>query len=225
VDYFLMDPADPYSDDWGGQHAFVYSPVYATFLGPLTELPFETFYKVATGLNLVALVYLLGPVWGAVALPLAHSDISNAQIHLPLAAVCVLMLSRSWTWIYHPLTKVTPGISVLWYVGRREWRNAAQAVGVLVLVVAVSYALWPTAWHDWIALLTESSTRHVANFTVSQWPAVFRLPIGAGLVYLAARRNRPAALPLCVLFVLPSIWVGAVLTMPLAIPKAMRARP
>jgi uncharacterized protein YjeT (DUF2065 family) len=223
VDYYLMDFADPYASDWGAQYAFVYSPVYATILAPFTALPFELFYKVTTAVDLVALVYLLGPVFGALALPLAHPDISNGQIHLPLAAIAVLMVRHPWAWPYHPLTKVTPGVTLLWFVGRREWRFFLEASAMLLILVGISYAFFPDLWAEWIALLTESSTRHVGNFTVSEWPAIFRLPIGAGLAYLAGRRNRPGALPVIVLFVLPAIWWPA-LVMLLAIPKASSRR-
>lgn len=218
MDYYLLDLSDPYANPWGSLHAFVYSPVYAQVLYPLTLLPFEAFYKVLVAINLSALVFLLGPVWAVVALPLAHSDISNGQVHLPLAASIVLML-RSPGWAaFGLLSKVTPGVTVLWFVGRREWRNLAVALGITAVIIAVSAVLWPEAWLAWIELLSESSTRHVANFSISQWPAIFRLPIAAGLVMMAAWRGRPAALPVIACFALPTIWVGS-LVMLLAVPR------
>ena len=77
MDYYLLDLADPYANPWGATHAFVYSPVYAQVLYPLTLLPFEAFYKVLMAINLGALLFLVGPVWAAVALPLAHPDMAN----------------------------------------------------------------------------------------------------------------------------------------------------
>ena len=106
----------------------------------------------------------------------------------------------------------------MWFVGRREWRNLAIALGTTAGIIAVSAVLWPEAWVEWLALLSESSTRYVANFSVSQWPAIFRVPIAAGLALMAAWRGRPAALPVIACFALPTIWVGS-LVMLLAVPR------
>lgn len=224
MDYYLFNLVDPYSNDWGALHAYVYSPAYGQVLYPFTLLPFDVFFKITVAVNLAALVFLVGPVWAVVALPVAHTEIVNSQIHLLLASAAVLMVRHPAAWAFMPLTKVTPGVTILWYVGRREWRNLGVAIGVTGLIVAVSATIWPTAWIEWLRLLSESSTRHVANYTFSEWPAIFRLPIGAGLVWIAARRNRPAALPVIVLFVLPSIWVGA-MVMLLAVPRMLALGP
>lgn len=218
MDYYLMDPSDPYANEWGAVHAFVYSPAYAQVLTPLQALPFEWFYKLLLAVNLGALVYLLGPVWGVVALPFAIPDISNGQIHLLLAASVVAMVRTPGWAAFGLLSKVTPGVTVLWFLARREWRNLGIAVGVTAGIVGVSAVVYPTAWVEWVELLTTSSTRHVENFSVSEWPAIFRLPIAAGLVIMAGWRDRPAALPVIALFALPTIWAGA-LVMLLAVPK------
>jgi hypothetical protein len=49
----------------------------------------------------------------------------------------------------------------------------------------------------------------MGNLAWSEWPALFRVPIAAGLVVMAAWRNRPAALPIILCFALPAIWPGA----------------
>ena len=192
MDYYLLDLADPYANPWGATHAFVYSPVYAQVLYPLTLLPFEAFYKVLMAINLGALLFLVGPVWAAVALPLAHPDIANGQVHLVLAASIVLMLRSPGWGAFGVLSKVTPGVTLLWFPARREWRAFAVAAGVTATLVIVSAITWPQAWFDWVTLLSESATHHVDTFSISQWPAIFRLPIGAGLVVMAAWRvGRP----------------------------------
>ena len=175
MDYYLLDLADPYANPWGATHAFVYSPVYAQVLYPLTLLPFEAFYKVLMAINLGALLFLVGPVWAAVALPLAHPDIANGQVHLVLAASIVLMV-RSPGWAaFGVLSKVTPGVTVLWFPARREWRAFAVAVGCHCdaghpLRTHLAAALGSS----WVTLLSESATHHVDTFSVSQWPAIFR---------------------------------------------------
>ena len=69
-------------------------------------------------------------------------------------------------------------------------------------------------------LLGASSIRHVENFAISERPVLYRLPIAAGLVVLAAWRNRPAALPVIVCFALPAIWLGSLVLLA-AIPRVV----
>jgi hypothetical protein len=219
ANYHALDLADPYRNRWGAPESFVYSPAFGQLLYPLTLLPFEVFYRLLLAINLVCLWWLIGP-WSAPALllPFVQSELRTGQIHLPLAVMTVLAMSYAGAWAFGFLTKVTPGVTILWWLARREWRRALIALVVTAGILAVSAAIWPTAWFEWLALVTESSTRHVQNFTVSNLPVAFRLPIAAGLVVLAAWRNRPAALPVIVCFALPAIWFGA-LVMLLAIPR------
>ena len=209
--YWLLDTADPYRNRWGSADAFVYSPAFGQFVYPFTFLPFEAFYRLLMTINLVCLAWLLGPVFGALvlAVPFVQSELTTGQIHLPLTVMCVLLVRHPASWAFGVLTKVTPGVSLLWYVGRREWRRAAVATGVTLAIVAVSVVTWPSAWADWIDLLLESSTRNIENFVVNEYPAIYRMPIAAGLLVMAAWRNRPAAIPILVCYSLPAIWFGA----------------
>ena len=50
-----------------------------------------------------------------------------------------------------------PGIGLLWFALRREWRQLAIALGATAAVVAVSFLLMPGAWRDWIALLAANT--------------------------------------------------------------------
>ena len=92
---------------------------------------------------------------------------------------------------------------------------------VSFVVVAVSAVISPAAWRDWLQLLADSSTLQMGNLVVSEWPALFRLPIAAGLVIMAGWRGRPAALPLIVCFALPAIWPWS-LTLAAAVSRLWR---
>jgi hypothetical protein len=52
------------------------------------------------------------------------------------------------------LTKIAPGVVGIWFVVRRQWRAAAWAGGVTVMIVAVSAAFAPAAWLAWFHFLT-----------------------------------------------------------------------
>jgi hypothetical protein len=55
-------------------------------------------------------------------------------------------------------TKVTPGIALLWFVVRREWRNLAIALATTAAIVAVSFVIAPNLWFDWATVLRNDST-------------------------------------------------------------------
>jgi len=221
--FWRVDPRNPYAEPWGGPLAFVYSPAFAEAIGPLTRLPWEFFYKVWQGIALVALAWLVTPIGAVVALllPFVRADVSGGQIHLWLAVMLAVSVRHPGALSFGLLTKVTPGVSLLWYAARAEWRNLGLALGVTGLIVAVSFAFNPAAWVQWVTLLTESSTRHMTNIAVSEWPVVFRLPIAAGLIVMASWRNRPGAVPLIVCFCLPAIWPSS-LALIAAMPRMMR---
>jgi hypothetical protein len=221
--YWMLDLSDPYREGFAGPDAFLYSPAFGQLIYPATLLPFEAFFRLLLALNLLCLGWLLGPFWAAVALllPPVQVELATGNIHLPLAVMCAVGLARPGSWSFGLLTKVTPGIGLLWFVARREWRALLIGVGTTTAIVAISFVLSPQAWVDWIGLLAESSTMRVGNLVLDQWPVVYRLPIACGLMVMAAWRNRPAAVPLIVCFALPAIWVGAI-ALAFAVPRLVR---
>ena len=223
--YYALDLTDPYRNRWADYESFVYSPAFGQLIYPATLLPIEVFYKTLQAINLACLAWLLGPLGAALALilPVTRSELSGGQIHLWLAVMCVLGVRYPGVWAFGLLTKVTPGVGLLYFAARREWGMVGQAAFSTAAIVAVSALLLPQAWVGWIDLLAESSTRNVQNFALREWPAAVRLPIAAGLTVMAGWRHRPAALPVIVCFALPAIWPGA-LTLLAAIPRLRQNR-
>ena len=65
-------------------------------------------------------------------------EILIGNIHLLLAAAIVLGFRWPGTWAFVLLTKVTPGVGLLWFAVRREWRSLGIALGATAAIVAVS---------------------------------------------------------------------------------------
>jgi hypothetical protein len=57
------------------------------------------------------------------------------------------------------LSKVTPGIGLLWYALRRDWRPLGIALGLTAGLVAISFLLSPSLWFDWAARMTTNLTQ------------------------------------------------------------------
>ena len=113
-----------------------------------------------------------------------------------------------WTWAFVILTKITPGIGLLWFVLRREWRQLGIALGATAAIVAVSYLLMPGAWQDWIALLA-ANTGKGGTWAAVPIPLVIRLPIGVLLLIWGAPRNQRWVVPIAAMLALPALWYGS----------------
>ena len=81
---------------------------------------------------------------------LAAAELVGGNISLLLAVVIVVGFRGPPPGRLILLTKVTPGIGLLWFAVRREWRNLGIALGATVVVIAVSTAIDAGAWPEWV---------------------------------------------------------------------------
>src|SRR5690606_34712981 len=142
----------PGTDD--GYGFYRYSPVFMPVMVVFGALPWPVFAVGWIGIQAAAFVWLAGDHrWQALAFVPVLFELYLGNIHLLLAVAVVLGFRWPAAWAFVLLTKITPGIGLLWFVLRREWRSLAIAVGATAAVVAVSFVLMPGAWRDWIELL------------------------------------------------------------------------
>lgn len=174
-------------------NGYNYSPVFEMVVGWGRLLAFETFVAVWRAILAATLLWLAGPltVFVLFTFPVA-SELNAGNIQLLLAAAIVLGFRggpRSWwpaTWAFVLLTKVTPGVGLLWFAQRRQWRALAIAIGVTALIAGVSFLLWPDRWFGWLALMTAGSPPPVAPFYLPFWP---RFAVAVAIVVVAAWRG------------------------------------
>jgi len=214
--YWIANLNSPYSlSDWGSPIAYVYSPVFLQAMLPLTHLPWLVFMTIWTGLLIAAVRYLTGPRLFAAGVLLATVEIAGGNISLLLAVAIVVGFRWPAAWSFVLLTKVTPGIGLLWFVVRREWRQLGIALGATVLVIAASSIFMPRAWLDWFNLLTALPGRD-GTWAAVPIPLIVRMPVAVAVVVWGARTDRRWAVPVAAMLALPALWYGG-LTMLLAV--------
>jgi hypothetical protein len=103
------------------------------------------------------------------------------------------------------LTKVTPGIALLWFVVRREWRNLGIALATTAAIVAVSFVIAPSLWFDWATALKNNSSYPEPAFAYHILPLIPRLVIAAVMVAVAARDNARWVVPIAIVVAMPYI--------------------
>jgi hypothetical protein len=211
--YWNVDAADPYQIGVGGLGAFNYSPPIAWLFGPFGALQWPTFLWLWLAL-LVGNVIWLGRrgvrvIW-LLAFPPVALELYHGNVHLWIAAAIALGFRYPWTWGFVLLTKVTPGIGLLWFAVRREWRALAIALGVTGVVVAVSLLLQGQLWVDWIDFLRSTPEGgSVAQFQIPI-PLWIRLPAAAALVIWGGLTDRRWTVPVAATLALPVLWVSGI---------------
>ena len=208
--YYGLDLADPYEGrtNWNTIGAYPYSPAFAQLVYPLNLLPWPAFVAAWTALLLAAVFFLTGPRLLLVGLLLGAMEIAGGNISLLLTVAIVLGFRHPWTWAFVLLTKITPGIGLLWFALRREWRPLAVALGATAAVVGVSYVLMPGAWSDWISLLVANQGKG-GTWAAVPVPLWIRGPIGVALLVWGAPRNQRWVVPVAAMLALPALWYGS----------------
>jgi hypothetical protein len=208
--YYGLDLADLYAGrtDWNSIGAYPYSPAFATLVYPLDLLPWPLFVAAWTGLLIGAVwlltgreLFLLGMVVGAM-------EIAGGNVSLLLAVAIVWGFRWPWTWAFVLLTKITPGVGLLWFVLRREWRSLGIALGATAAIVAASFVVMPHNWFAWVDLLIANSGKGGtwASIPIPLW---FRLPLGVLLIAWGAPRNQRWVVPVGSMLALPALWYGS----------------
>ena len=195
----------------GRTGAYLYSPAFAQLIAPLTVLPLATFAGIWTLALALPLVWLAGRY----ALPLAllppvAMSIGLGQLDIAFAAVAVVGLRWPWAWALPLLTKVTPGIGILWFLVRGEWRAVSIAVGATLAIGLGSAILDPAGWAGWFGMLARLEFPVLGGglifLPVDLW---IRLPVSVAVVTWGARTDRQWTIPVAMVLALPTIFVNS----------------
>jgi len=200
--YWRVDLAHPYaSSTLGGLSSYLYPPIFGQILAPLSALPFPVFFALWTALLVVVLAWLVRPwPWALLilALPISY-ELLVGNIHLLIAAVVVLGFTSPGLWAFPLLTKITPGVGLVWFAVRREWRALAGAVAVTAVAMGLSVLVSPGAWSDWLTFITANRNGGEA--------VLLRLAVAVALVAFAGLTDRPWLVAVGVWIAFPAVYV------------------
>jgi hypothetical protein len=208
--YYGLNLSDLYTgrSDWNTIGAYPYSPAFAQLVYPLDQLPWPAFVAVWTALLIGAVYLLTGPELFLVGMVVGAMEIAGGNVSLLLTLAIVAGFRWPWTWAFVLLTKITPGVGLLWFALRREWRQLAIALGATAGVMAVSFLVLPDAWRDWIDLL-RANTGKGGTWAAVPIPLIVRGPIGVALIAWGAFRNQRWTVPVGTMLCLPALWYGS----------------
>jgi len=217
--YWVPGYDAPYAlSEWTAPIAYVYSPAFLQILAPLRVLAWEPFLALWTVLLILAVRFLAGPRLFAVALLLAAPEIIGGNIHLLIAVAIVIGFRYPAAWSLMLLTKITPGVGLLWFVVRREWRALAIALGATGAIALGSLLIDRHAWFEWVGVIAASAGKTSGTWAALPIPLWTRLPMAIVVVVWGARTDRYWAVPVAAMLALPALWYGGLAMLLAVIP-------
>lgn len=187
--YWVAEPHDLYGRALRGESSdsYLYSPAFEFVVWWGRSLPFEVFVAIWRAALLLALVYLAGPftIFVLLTVPVA-SEVNAGNIQILLALAIVLGFRWPGFWAFVILTKLTPGIGLIWFALRRRWRAFGIALGVTAAIAALSLAIEPGRWIDYLRLITGAPAPAVSPYYLTFWQ---RLPFALGFIVFGAWRG------------------------------------
>jgi Glycosyltransferase family 87 len=221
--YWHANPLAPYGATAPAAFdAYRYAPAFTQALWPFHALPWEWFAAFWTLVLTATLVWQAG-LWTAPALLLVpvFADLTVGNIHLLLGLAVLVGFRWPWAWSFVLLTKITPGVGLLWFAVRREWRSLGIALGATAAIAAVSFVIAPALWWQWTDVVRATSEGAQPGWTIPV-PLPVRLVIAVAVVTWGARTNRRWTVPLASTIALPLIYINGLAMLVAIIPLLPR---
>jgi hypothetical protein len=209
--------------------AYWYAPIVAQVIAPVTlVLGSEAFSWAWTALLVACVWWLAGsrplPALALVAFLPVATELGFRNVHLVLAVLIVLAIRR-WPVLFAvgAAIKFGPGLGIAYLAARGRWRDAAVATIAGVALLAVSVALSPGAWAEFVDILRARGPTDASSFAagVVAIPYAARLAVGIALAILAGRidpRRGEALLVIAIVIALPTLWFTALSTLAALVP-------
>lgn len=209
--YWSLNLADPYAKTAGALGAFTYSPAIARLFAPFGAIAFWQFLVLWDAVLVGTAAWLgLGSVRSVLAVfafPAVALELYHGNVDLLIAAAIWLGFRYPAAWSFVLLTKVTPGVGLVWFVVRREWRSLAIALGVTAVVAAGSLAIDRQLWVSW---LRDSLWATAQGAPLNQFflpiPLWIRVLAAVALVAWGGLTDRRWSVPIAATLALPILW-------------------
>jgi hypothetical protein len=187
--YWMVHSGEPPYAQAEGLGSFRYGPPVVIALQALPTIGWPAFYWLVAAAGAGALLWLTRSwalAWLAF-LPVA-SELYHGNIDLLLAAAIVAGFRWPAAWALVLLTKITPGVGLIWFAVRREWRQLAVAIGVTAAIAIPTVVLRPDLWAEWLAILPSYVPPRDGIYLPV--PVAVRVALAVPLIVWGARTDR-----------------------------------
>ena len=207
-------------DDSVNLYKYRYPPPLAQVFAVLHLIPWPIVAGLWTGLIFVVFLVLAGR-WAPLLLlfPPTLAELYLGNVNLLIAMAIVVGIRWPAAWAFVLLTKMTPGIGLLWFAVRREWRSLAIALGATAGVAAVSFVLSPQWWFEFRdAMTVQASGALDVPPAAIQVSLPIRLALAAAVIVYAARTDRAWLVPVAATIAAPALRWNVLVILVAAVP-------
>ena len=205
--YWRIDMAHPYAVPIGGLGAFPYTPVAVRAFAFSALLSWQAFLWLWLAVLVATATWLGGRSALLVfAFPPVAVELYHGNLNLLIAAAIALGFRYPASWAFVLLTKLTPGVGLLWFAVRREWRSLAIALVVTGIVFAISVAVDGSLWLQFLTNRIESTATASVGGPSLPVPLAVRLVLAAILVAWGARTDRRWTVVVGATLATPVLW-------------------
>jgi hypothetical protein len=209
-------------DDTVNPYKYRYPPPLAQLFVVLHLIPWPLVAGLTVAVLFIVVLVLAGR-WAPLVLlfppTLAELYLGNVNLLIALAIVVGMRWPAAWSFVL--LTKMTPGIGLLWFAVRREWRALGIAIGATAAVAAVSFFLAPGWWFEFRDAMTVQAGAAVDVPPLAiQISLPIRLVVAAVIVVFGARTDRAWLVPVAATIAAPALWWNVLVILVAAIPLA-----
>ena len=157
------DTATAYLLPEGSPDAMLYAPPVMLLFSLFGAIPWPVFATAWSVMIAICITFMAGPFTLPVTLtnPIA-SEITLGNIHALTGVVVIAGFRKPALWAFVLLTKVTPGVGLLWFPFRRRWRRLAIALGATAIIVLPTVILTPELWVRWFNALSAGQSGEFA---------------------------------------------------------------
>ena len=223
----LLDGQSIYGIPVGGYSAFLYPPIFAQLVAPFSALPLDVFVWAWRGLELVCLRAAVGS-WRNAGLailfwPPVIAELDAGNVHLVIAAAVAMGIrGDARALVPAAFTKfaslaAVPGAIAL------DRRGLLIGAGVALAASAVSFAIAPQLWFDYLAFITRATEPQSHGFDLGSfiWTPL-RLAIAAGFALAAVVWPRLSAVAVTLAY--PVLWLNGLSTLTAIVARPRDAR-
>lgn len=207
--YYTVNLSHPYTGSYIDLGAFRYTPVAAQLAYPLRFLPWELLVGLWMAAMLAVLVWF-GGKWAIafLAFPPVAIELYHGNVNLFMAAAVVGAFRWPALYAFPILTKVTPGVAVLWFAGRQEWRKLAIALAVSAGIALISFVVAPDLWRQWLQSMIDSIASPLDRPFPTDIPMTIRAPAAVAIALYGGHRDWRWTAAVAAFLGLPVIWWG-----------------
>lgn len=220
--YWAVDLSNLYGASTGNTSdldAFRYTPAAGQAFAIFHVIPWELFFALWFAAMIAALIWLTGRTWLVLlAFPPIPLELYHGNIHLFLAVAIVLGFRYPAAWAFVLLTKVSPGVGVLWFAFRGEWRRLAIAIGAAAAIAAVSFVVAPNLWRQYAQTMVDNLDYDPGHAYPVPIPLWIRMLASVAILWWGARTDRRWTVPVAATLSLPIIWFHGFALLVAAIP-------